>query len=164
LRYFATRKQGDFMGARLQVLTVNQELHTEECCNCHMLFAMPEEFRQLCLQRGDGFYCPAGHRMVYRDNENARLKKQIAELQGRVQIEATAREWELKKRVKVERERNKIERAKKMLQERIEAGVCPECHRSFANVRNHIKSKHKGSQAAAEVVKEFKKSGVTQKG
>jgi hypothetical protein len=33
-------------------------------------------------------------------------------------------------------------KAKKKLRERIQNGVCPECHRSFDNLRKHMVHKH----------------------
>jgi hypothetical protein len=59
----------------------------EACCNCGIIFDLPDH---ICNQRkidGKLFYCPNGHGQHYTENKDVeiqRLKSQIADLQARI--------------------------------------------------------------------------------
>lgn len=68
--------------------TVNFE--TEECCECGIIFQVPEEFAENRQNDGRTFYCPNGHGQNYADtaeeevgklkNENHRLQVEVRQL------------------------------------------------------------------------------------
>lgn len=72
--------------------TVNFE--TIECCDCGIIFQVPEDFDENRQEDGKRFYCPNGHWQVYTDcvddkidkltAENLELKKQVRALKCRL--------------------------------------------------------------------------------
>lgn len=108
-------------------------LETEECCNCHMVFAMPADFRRRALNdRGLWFYCPAGHKQHYtgKGAEEKLRDAEAREVALRDQLHAAEADAEAT-RVRLMRDRH-----------RFANGVCPCCNRSFENVRRHMESEH----------------------
>ncbi len=56
------------------------------CNNCAMEFGIPEAFYEMRLADGAGFWCPAGHPLVYPKNkakDPELLEKEVAELRQR---------------------------------------------------------------------------------
>ena len=104
-------------------------LETEECCNCGILFAMPDYMMKRLQDNGGSFYCPNGHSQHYTETDKTRLNRMRKTLDDQM------------------RETNKaMERAKKAekevsrLKKRASAGVCPCCNRTFQNLMRHMKS------------------------
>lgn len=119
-------------------------LVTETCISCGTAFAMEAGLMRHARQLGPkcSFYCPNGHPMVYKTSEADTLRGELSVAQGRVTELETAvanakaqGAWEEKRRIEAER---RTARAIK----RANAGVCPQCHRTFSQVARHIASKH----------------------
>jgi len=111
------------------------ELNVIECAACGILFALTADLQRRRLEDGANFHCPSGHLNHYRDNEVARLKKQLVEEQSRsafFKSEKERREAQLAEAEKKER-RTAV---------RIGNGVCPCCNRTFQNLMRHMKTKH----------------------
>lgn len=53
--------------------TVNFE--TEECCECGIMFQVPEEFAENRQEDGQSFYCPNGHEQHYADTPDVEIEK-----------------------------------------------------------------------------------------
>ena len=108
-----------------------------ECYSCHIIFGMTQETIDTQKRDGKTFYCPNGHVQNWmKESWQAKLENELQEVRRIRDIERFNR-W------KAEHERDKALRAKKKLRERIQNGVCPECHRSFDNLRRHMAHKHK---------------------
>lgn len=110
-------------------LNVQTVLNTEECCNCHMLFAMPADFQRRRREEGGQFFCPQGHSQYYSDTEVMKLRADLAAKERRLEIAINDAQRETQLRQKLEK--------------RIRNGVCPHCKRSFTNIKRHIETKHK---------------------
>lgn len=113
-----------------------QELSTEVCCNCGMLFAMPSDYQRRRRNDHESFFCPSGHRQHYTGKTEAqKLRDQIErERQMREAAEARAR---------TEKERlTQVARAHSRMRKRVANGVCPCCNRSFGNLREHMRTQH----------------------
>lgn len=142
-------------------IPVTTSLVTEECCNCHMLFAMPEDFRKRAKDDpAIFFYCPAGHSQHSLASEVQR-KLREAEQQLANERAALQRQAEELKRVRGERDHHWIERKKlttrtRNLKTRIKNGVCPCCNRSFENLHRHMTTQHPGFAAETPTESEAK--------
>ena len=107
-------------------------LTVEACCNCGVLFGLPEEYQRQRIDDKEYWHCPNGHRQHYTGKSLAEqlveAKRQTASAREdvRVAMAATAKAREETKR----------------LRRRVEAGVCPHCHRTFVQLARHVKSKH----------------------
>jgi hypothetical protein len=118
-------------------------LVAEECCACGMVFALPHTIQLRLKKSHDTFYCPAGHGQHYiGETDEERLAKEV---------ERYKRLWKDEERYAstVVAERNAAQRSLKATKaahtrtkNRIANGVCPCCHRSFANMQRHMQTKH----------------------
>ncbi len=108
------------------------DLRKQKCCNCEMIFAMPEYFYVTAFKLKDKltFYCPAGHPQNYVSGKSyARKFLEAQEENDRLNRELISTRLESDNSIK------KLER-------RIKNGVCPCCTRTFSNMQKHIASKH----------------------
>ena len=124
-------------GVALQFQT---SLVTEECCNCHILFAMPQDFQEQMRgeHRGKNFYCPRGHEQHYAGESDVKRYKRMLD-------EANRKNTDLAGRIHgLETAKGIAEKKAKRLLLRVHAGVCPHCQRTFSQLARHIETKHKG--------------------
>lgn len=121
------------------------ELVELQCGNCGVYHAIPKAMHDTCVEEGGFWHCPNGHSRGYREGrrereavrlERDRLKQQLAERDDKI---ATLK----KSAAAVRGEYTKIKN-------RVAAGVCPCCNRSFENLYRHMKTKH--PEFTAEVV------------
>jgi hypothetical protein len=115
-----------------------------ECIHCHTTFAVTKEAHDSLRQKGNLFWCPLCHgNMVYNGGgEVGELKKKLAEAERQ-------REWHKQRAADERLAREQTERrlsaqrsATKRVTNRVKNGVCPCCTRTFANLRDHMKTKH----------------------
>lgn len=125
------------MGLAAIKIAVNLESHT--CGTCGIPFAAPDYFWSQRKRDGQGYYCPNGHSWVYTETEAIRLQKQLDAEKQRVEAFKRQMEFERSQHVVT---RGLLTKARKKIA-RVENGVCPECKRSFQNLRRHMESKHK---------------------
>lgn len=116
------------------------------CGECGVEFHMPTVLYDECKKQGPdkSFYCPNGHRRVFREaaadkltRERDRLKQQLAQKDDEI-AEAKASAGKLERKLK-----------------RVSKGVCPCCTRSFTNLHRHMQTKHpelKADKPALKVV------------
>lgn len=136
-------------------LTVEQELVTEQCCSCGVIFAMPKEFEQQCRRQpgvgtGKPFFCPAGHQQWYTGATEAtklreqldeeRRKRQSAEQQ--IEYEAQIRRQETERADRERRRANGYKGHATRITKRAKSGVCPCCNRTFKQLAAHMANKH----------------------
>lgn len=112
-----------------------QTIEAVTCSVCGTVFGLESFYRASRLSDRQEFFCPNGHRLSYHETEVVRLKKAIEfwVARAREQERITRRERKLAQSMKgqVTRIRN-----------RIAAGVCPDCNRTFRNLARHMKCKH----------------------
>lgn len=115
-----------------------------ECGVCHIPFAIPSNLYKARLQDGKDFWCPNGHAVHYFDNDNRKLRAQVAQL-------TDDRQWysdQMKAaRKDAELQRRRAAAAKGQLtkiRNRVANGMCPVpgCKRSFTNVLDHLRNEH----------------------
>ena len=111
-------------------------------CWCGMPHAIPKDLDAYNQrQRDNGLpqqsvYCPAGHSWSYSG-------KSKVELLERDLAAERARKDQLRQEVKVLGDRLNAEKAaKSRLKNRVAAGVCPCCNRTFQNLARHMKGQH----------------------
>lgn len=127
-------------------LTQSVVLNAQDCPNCGVIFAMPDDLERQRRKDHNWFYCPNGHSMSY--GPNATEEALAAEKQRNAQL-AEERD-RLNERLRQERERTDrlsndlMDKAKelKSLKARANAGVCALCNRQFKDMARHVKSKH----------------------
>jgi hypothetical protein len=118
-------------------MTYTGTLAIEECCNCHITFAMPADFQRRCLEAGTAmtFYCPLGHGQHYTASEVQRLRDRLARTEAR---ERAARDQADAAERSKRAYKGQLTKARK----RIGNGTCPCCNRHFVNVERHMRGQH----------------------
>jgi hypothetical protein len=135
------------------------QLHLEQtdCCTCGVLFAMPTVLLQQRRQDGQHFYCPNGHPQVFRLSDADRLRAELdAERKRHENTERLLRqaeksaEWARDERDRTRRSLSATRGELTKVKNRVRAGVCPCCNRTFQALARHMKSQHPEWKAEAD--------------
>lgn len=123
------------------------QVRTTTCCNeqCGVTFAMDANFYRERLEDGRNFYCPNGHPQHFAESRQAQLDRAIRERNQARQERDVAQANERAERARANHEQKCRKAARTTLRkarERIAAGVCPCCTRTFQQLARHMKSKH----------------------
>ena len=117
-------------------INTTTKLITEECYACGVVFAIPSSLNDKCRRNGATFYCPNGHGQVYAETREMKLRHQLDQREGELEMVYGRLNGALKEITVKKREATR-------LKNRVKAGVCTECHRHFENLQRHMESKHK---------------------
>lgn len=127
------------MGALLEFATV---LQSEVCAACGIEFAMPQHFVTKRRESGKEFFCPNGHSLSFSKSEVQRLREQLERKEQQLAQERTARDEAERRLVGQRAATTRAQNAKKRMAERVAAGVCPCCNRTFQNLARHMAGQH----------------------
>lgn len=133
----------------MTTITREVTLVSQSCGGCGVIFAMTAEFRQARIDDHADWYCPNGHvRHFVAKSEAEKLRERLAAVERqRDWAQARGDSWR-DQATAAERSARAYRGHLTRLRNRIAAGVCPCCQRSFVNVRRHIAGQH--PQWAAE--------------
>jgi hypothetical protein len=111
-------------------------------CWCGIQMAIPSDLFSIATRQEDfTVWCPLGHKFVYGDTTEGRLKEERRRRKEAERAKTATRELlEFEQRSHAAT-RGHVTRKKKQLA-RVSAGVCPCCNRSFANLARHMAGKH----------------------
>jgi hypothetical protein len=118
-------------------MTYTEELVVTHCW-CGIALAIPDNLHRYAHRRKHDVYCPLGHVFIYNDTIEETLKEERRRHQATrelLEAEEAARRAE-------ERSHAQTRGQLRKTRERVAAGVCPFCHRSFSQLARHMKSKH----------------------
>jgi NMD protein affecting ribosome stability and mRNA decay len=118
------------------------EMREMRCGACGIVFWAPEFFMDQREKDGNVWHCPNGHRRVYRETTADKLRKELE-----VERQHSAMERQL--RIDTESRLKKAQREQKRIKTRIQAGVCPDCNRTFQNLARHMECKHHVNKVSA---------------
>ena len=132
-------------------LTYTGTLVVQECCDCHTMFAMPQDLKRQASESAEvWFWCPLGHKQHYATGETDKLKNELAREQawrkGAETRERAARDQADAAERSARAYKGHLTRTRK----RIGNGTCPCCNRHFANVERHMAGQHPGYAEAAQ--------------
>lgn len=122
--------------------TVILKLEHIQCYKCHVVFGMTSDHKKRCLNNGDDFFCPNGHRQHYTTSTVQKLQNKLDQKETLLEHERRSHSY-----TKMERDTHKHgERAQKAaktrIKNRIAKGVCPCCNRTFVNLQKHMQGQH----------------------
>lgn len=125
-------------------MTVEVELAQISCGCCGGTYAINERFRKKCHEDGTGWTCPYCKTSwgYFNNNENAQLKKQLAEKEAAIARERAAHDQTKTELRETEQRRRAEKGAKTRLKRRAAHGVCPCCKRQFSELKKHIAQMH----------------------
>lgn len=117
-------------------------LETVTCCSCGMAFAMPDSYLRGLREKGDSFFCPAGHSQRFSEPEVKRLKKEVEAAKRQTE---QYKKWYNAEQRDHEHTRNRLRATKGVLtktKKRVANGVCPCCNRTFKDLARHMAGQH----------------------
>lgn len=115
---------------------------TLDCASCGVVFAVPNELYDRRREDGDGFYCPFGHRNVFRETEVIKLRRQLQATENQVKAKTELLESARASRDRAQRSASAYQGQVTKIKNRVKNGVCPCCNRSFQNLREHMRKQH----------------------
>ncbi len=115
-----------------------------ECANCGITFGITPDYEKRRRDDHKGFLCPNGHSNVYNgSSEEEKLRRErdnLKQQMARVEDEKAAALREAEHaRASARTHKGHLTRTKN----RIAAGVCPCCNRTFDNLARHMATQHK---------------------
>lgn len=127
----------------MSTITDVSTLVVVSCANCAIQFAMPAKLEAQRRDDHETFYCPAGHRNYYPGKSEAeKLRDQLVrERAERDQVQAHATRLQARVDLK-DRQLRARKAVTTKLKRRIEAGKCPCCRATFADLRTHMTQRH----------------------
>jgi hypothetical protein len=120
----------------MSTLTYTEQL-TVVHCTCGIAFAIPVELDTQAHDHKRSIYCPLGHAWHYTTSTTERLEQERRAHRATRDLLAAE-----------ERSHSATKGAMTKLRKRVEAGVCPHCHRHFSNLERHVRSKHAAQVAS----------------
>ena len=111
-------------------------------CWCGLPFSMPERLYEQCKRNGTTFFCPLGHRIVFRETEADKYRRERDRLKQQLARKDDTISSLYEQRDKAERRLSATKGQVTRLKNRASAGVCPCCNRSFQNLKRHMNTKH----------------------
>jgi DNA repair exonuclease SbcCD ATPase subunit len=98
-------------------IMAEQTMITQTCCNCHVLFAIPEEMNTARKKDKKSFYCPNGHSQSYIGQPyEKKLEARVEELKKSVDDHEKSRAyWEEQAEDRSRRGREGITAVKRQL-------------------------------------------------
>lgn len=134
--------------ARAQVHYVISPSHgqlvVQDCWKCGVVFATPRYFDDAKRVDGGATHCPNGHAGYHTPGPSveAQLRKELEAAQAQVDRERKNREWAESRAKGANIAAGKAKAAHRRLRQRVAAGVCPCCQRTFKQLAAHMKAKH----------------------
>jgi hypothetical protein len=126
-------------------LEIRQQLVTEVCCDCAVVFAMPKNLYNRAQEDPTvHFYCPNGHSQHYTKDALAAARRERDAARRRAESAEAAVRAERANRKTAERQAAAFKGQATRIRKRIGNGTCPACHRHFTNVERHMGTQHPG--------------------
>lgn len=113
-----------------------------DCCSCGVEFAIPDRLISQRRMDGKNFYCPNGHSMVFSEPTEKKLQRELEAVRAerdRARARATATRDQLDA---AERSKSALRGVNTRIRNRIAAGVCPCCSRTFQDLARHMSGQH----------------------
>lgn len=127
----------------METIEVTTTLATNTCTQCGTLYAMPERMQQARRRDHATFYCPQGHQQYYPSKSDVeRLEEQLVLAKRRAQFAEVSRDAARDQAQTAEHRRRAQKAVTTRIKNRIAAGVCPCCNRSFENLKRHMDGQH----------------------
>jgi hypothetical protein len=120
------------------------------CCNCKTPFAVLDQHHErLKADSGEWFYCPNGHRQHFTESETDKLRRERDRLAQQIVHRDSTIEHYRQRSETLDKRLSATKGVVTRIKNRVGAGVCPCCTRSFQNLANHMKSQHPQFRAEA---------------
>lgn len=127
----------------MQTAVGSLTLAIEYCYQCGIPFGLSLDFRNRRLEDHSNFYCPAGHPQYFCGKSEAdKLRDELAREQRRATCFIEQRDNLARQNSTLTRQNAAQRGVATRIKNRISAGVCPCCNRTFAQLAKHMASQH----------------------
>ena len=111
-------------------IAYTEVLQTTTCwCGIHL--AVPENLYRVAHDEGKSIYCPLGHLFGWSETYKTKFEREQKRVKATKDLLAQEERSHAATRGQITKLKN-----------RVHAGVCPCCNRTFQNVARHMKTKH----------------------
>lgn len=116
----------------------------DDCPSCGVVFATTAEYQTYRREDGKIFYCPNGHSISFGASQAAKERIRADDLARQLEAARVSRQAVRDQAEASERSARAYKGHLTRLHNLIANGVCPvpKCHRSFTNIKAHIKKEH----------------------
>ena len=123
-------------------LKLSFNLTTLACYRCGIVFGIPSNRYRVLHETGDNFWCPNGHDQCFMETVSQRHRKDMDRKEQELERERK-RTTAARARAKMERNRASAFKGQvTQIKNRVGAGVCPCCNRTFKQLARHMAAKH----------------------
>lgn len=105
------------------------------CFRCGIQFLVPSHWHQKRLEDKQSFWCPNGHSQAY-------VKSAVDELKAQLEVSRQQVERLREQRDRADRQASAAKGQVTKIKNRVSAGVCPCCNRTFQNLSRHMSGQH----------------------
>lgn len=120
----------------MSTITTWKTIEPVNCCECGTVFGLESQYKAARKADHKAFYCPNGHPLCFgEETEVDRLRRNVTFWQERARDQEKITRQERKR---AESMKGQVTR----IRNRISAGVCPDCNRTFRNLARHMTCKH----------------------
>ena len=106
------------------------------CYKCGVVVVMPEVYKKKRIEDHETWFCLNGHRQYFTG------KTEAQKLQERLEAKQRELDSEVARRVRTEKSVIALKGQVTRTKNRVAAGVCPCCNRSFVGLGRHMATKH----------------------
>jgi DNA repair exonuclease SbcCD ATPase subunit len=121
------------------------------CPVCGIHYALDESFSNEKYKVNGSWYCPNGHSLVFTQSKADKLAKELEAKQKQLTSEFENRVYYQNRLLETQKQLDITDRTLKAsktrlkkTKQRVAAGVCPCCNRSFQNLHRHMNGQHPG--------------------
>lgn len=131
----------------MSTITSTRTIRSTTCGVCGVLFGLESSYMDKRQEDGKLFCCPNGHQISWkasneRAQEKARLQREAEHARAERDAARSLAQREANRRQLAERQRAAAKGQVTKLKNRVAAGVCPGCNRTFQNLARHIAGQH----------------------
>ena len=112
------------------------------CYLCGTAFWIERNIYDRRMEDGRNFWCPNGHDQHFTELEATKLKRQLEQKNHEIESLKRSRDWAQSRTKGANIAAGKAKAQLRRTLERVHAGVCPHCQRTFKQLAAHMKSKH----------------------
>ena len=120
------------------IFTTKRQLTIVDCPRCGLEFGISEMFESRKREKGDSFYCPAGHPMSFGDSTAKQLSRAKECLEAEKTRHGNTKRW----LDTANRSRAALKGQVTRVKNRVANGRCPCCRKVFKDLGDHMHSQH----------------------
>ena len=111
---------------------------------CGVHFGLERVYHDARRRDGKQFYCPNGHHVAWNESELDKIRAEKLRLESSLDWTRKQRDEAQKETITQKQRASRFKNDRDRIKTRVSNGVCPCCNRQFAQLRQHMSTKHPG--------------------